>query len=86
MSVRLCGTECSIAIASLVVFVNLFYLLCCILVLLVVPTLVCFSYVQVMENGIVYLVSMEGQKTGFYADRSSRPPAGTTRQPTQAPA
>ncbi|KAM0841235.1 hypothetical protein ACQ4PT_059092 [Festuca glaucescens] len=29
--------------------------------------------VKVMENGIVYLVSMEGQKTGFYADqRESR--------------
>nr|BAJ94331.1 predicted protein [Hordeum vulgare subsp. vulgare] len=25
--------------------------------------------VKVMENGIVYLVSMEGQKTGFYADQ-----------------
>jgi 23S rRNA G2069 N7-methylase RlmK/C1962 C5-methylase RlmI len=42
--------------------------------LLVVATLQnCFSYFQVMENGIVYLVSMEGQKTGFYADqRESR--------------
>ncbi|VAI44735.1 unnamed protein product [Triticum turgidum subsp. durum] len=29
--------------------------------------------VKVMENGIIYLVSMEGQKTGFYADqRESR--------------
>ncbi|KAG2648848.1 hypothetical protein PVAP13_1NG067800 [Panicum virgatum] len=27
------------------------------------------STVKVMENGIVYLVSLEGQKTGFYADQ-----------------
>ncbi|RRT81196.1 hypothetical protein B296_00016445 [Ensete ventricosum] len=28
---------------------------------------------QVMENGICYLISLEGQKTGFYADqRESR--------------
>lgn len=26
-------------------------------------------YFQVMENGILYLVSLEGQKTGFYADQ-----------------
>lgn len=35
-----------------------------------VPTQVdCYFYFQVMENGIVYLVSLEGQKTGFYADQ-----------------
>ncbi|KAG2656341.1 hypothetical protein PVAP13_1KG076100 [Panicum virgatum] len=27
------------------------------------------STVKVMENGIVYIVSLEGQKTGFYADQ-----------------
>lgn len=27
------------------------------------------SLKQVMENGISYLVSLEGQKTGFYADQ-----------------
>ena len=26
-------------------------------------------FLQVMENGIVYIVSLEGQKTGFYADQ-----------------
>jgi len=64
----------SIAIASLVGFDNLLLLQCCILVLLIVPTPVnCFSYFQVMENGLFYLVSVEGQKTGFYADqRESR--------------
>lgn len=46
----------------------------CYVVLPIVPTLAdSYSYFQVMENGIVYLVSLEGQKTGFYADqRESR--------------
>jgi hypothetical protein len=36
----------------------------------VVPTpLNCCSYFQVMENDVLYLVSLEGQKTGFYADQ-----------------
>lgn len=28
-----------------------------------------FSLEQVVENGISYLISLEGQKTGFYADQ-----------------
>lgn len=44
-----------------------------------VPAILCFKfllfsdaillYVKVVENGICYAISLEGQKTGFYADQ-----------------